>query len=358
MLTFGFPAPKPHEQALRSLVRFFNTQHYGQHAPGLHRRSSSVPTNPNEPSPDFTPGPVASVPLPPLSPHGPPPDYPGAIEDVFPPPRAISSIDVDAKVPLKMAYGAVDLSEDLEGYEVDDLLAASGQSSSHATAPTTESAGGSGTATPEGPATTTAQHGQSEIPQVNVVDHDDLLDFLNDPLGSFSDAAWERLGLEGYEGEWDDVSDSESVGGWGFMRFGVDERSSGLTGTVADDGEEVLDEQSGRIEWEHIRSVLCGMLILRAADISDAKCWPLSLFSLAQSGNDQCARRGTRRFGGCRFPDGAQLSSPDAEPAPLVDRTRLACVAARPDRPRRRRRDSRRCRRWTGGGRPGADFAA
>lgn len=252
------PASKPHEQALRSLVRFFNTQHYGQHAPGLHRRSSSVPTNPNEPSPDFNPGPVASVPLPPLSPHGPPPDYPGAIEDVFPPPRAISSIDVDAKVPLKMAYGAVDLSEDLEGYEVDDLLAASGQSSassSHATAPT-DTTGGSGTATPEGPAAPTAPHGQSEIPQVSVVDHDDLLDFLNDPLGSSSDAAWERLGLEGYEGEWDDVSDSESVGGWGFMRFGVDERSSsGLTGTVADDGEEVLDERSGRIEWEHIRSV-------------------------------------------------------------------------------------------------------
>ncbi|GAA5980477.1 hypothetical protein JCM10908_001665 [Rhodotorula pacifica] len=235
----------PHEQALRSLVRFFNTQHYGQHAPGLHRRSSSVPTNPNDPSPDFNPGPVASVPLPPLSPHGPPPDYHGSIEDVFPPPRAISSIDVDAKIPLKLAYGSVELAEDLEGYEVDDLLAASGRSS-HSTA--ADNAGGSGTSTPEDPAA--LSDGQSTVPQVSVVDHDDLLDFLNDPLGS-SDAAWERLGLEGYEGEWDDVSDSESVGGWGFMRFGVDDKS-GLTGTVADDGEEVLDERSGRIEWEHI----------------------------------------------------------------------------------------------------------
>lgn len=214
-----------------------------------------MPTNPNEPSPDFNPGPVASVPLPPLSPHGPPPDYPGAIEDVFPPPRAISSIDVDAKVPLKMAYGAVDLAEDLEGYAVDDLLAASGRSASSTSTSSlagagSEAMGGSGTATPEGPTSAAAQaHGG--IPEVSVVDHDDLLDFLNDPLGS-SDAAWERLGLEGYEGEWDDVSDSESVGGWGFMRFGVE---SGSTGTVADDGDEVLDERSGRIEWEHIRYV-------------------------------------------------------------------------------------------------------
>ncbi|KAK4332505.1 Factor arrest protein 11 [Rhodotorula toruloides] len=242
----------PHEQALRSLVRFFNTKHYSKHAPGLHRRSSSIPENANDPSPDFNPGPVASVPLPPLSPHGPPPD-PSALDDVFPPPRALSSIDVDATVPLQLAYGAIDPNDDLSGYEVDDLLAA-GADPSHGSR-ATDDASGSSAYTPSGsvglPRTSTpiAPNSQPNSGQAIQVDHDDLLDWLNDPLGA-SDAAWERLGLEGYDGEWDDVSDSESVGGWGFMRFGLDE--PGATGTLADDGGEVLNEQAMRHEWEHI----------------------------------------------------------------------------------------------------------
>ncbi|GAA6005583.1 hypothetical protein JCM10207_005258 [Rhodosporidiobolus poonsookiae] len=208
----------PHEQALRSLVRFFNTKHYSKHAPGLHRRSSSVGRDGTH-SPDFNPGPVASVPLPPLSPHASGPLGDGtSLDDVFPPPRAVSAIDCDSTIPMQLAYGALDPSDDLGAYAVDDLLAGSGGALDDPSA----AAGG------------------------GVVDHDELLDWLNDPLGA-SDAAWERLGLEGYEGEWDDVSDSESVGGWGFMRFGDDSGSA-----IGDDADEGMDERRSRNEWEHI----------------------------------------------------------------------------------------------------------
>lgn len=343
---------QPHEQALRSLVRFFNTQHYGQHAPGLHRRSSSVPTNPNDPSPDFNPGPVASVPLPPLSPHGPPPDHHGGIDDVFPPPRAISSIDVDAKVPLKLAYGSLESAEDLEGYEVDDLLAASaGGREAQARRSGFDSAEGSGTATPEGPVPVGSE---GAIPQVSVVDHDDLLDFLNDPLGS-SDAAWERLGLEGYEGEWDDVSDSESVGAWGFMRFGVEDKP-GLMGAVADEGEEGLDERSGRLEWDHIRYV-------NLSRLTDTERDPL-ISKRAQSRHDHGSRRRTGRSGSSRrrqlvrVARDAALSAPDARPAALVDGSGLAGAAAGVDRPGRGRRRDGRFDGGGGRGGPGAGGAA
>ncbi|GAA5831511.1 hypothetical protein JCM11251_004048 [Rhodosporidiobolus azoricus] len=209
----------PHEQALRSLVRYFNTKHYSNFAPGLHRRSSSLTGGNGTHSPDFNPGPVASVPLPPLSPHAAGPMSDGtSLDDVFPPARAVSSIDCDSALPLRLAYGAIDPTDDLASYAVDDLLAAgSGGALDDAV-----SANGTG----------------------GVVDHDDLLDFLNDPLGA-SEEAWERLGLEGYEGEWDDVSDSESVGGWGFMRFGEDE--GGRNGE-----EPEIDERTSRNEWEHI----------------------------------------------------------------------------------------------------------
>ncbi|GAA5892539.1 hypothetical protein JCM6882_005642 [Rhodosporidiobolus microsporus] len=209
----------PHEQALRSLVRYFNTKHYTTFAPGLHRRSSSAAGN-GAHSPDFNPGPVASVPLPPLSPHAAGPMGDGtSLDDVFPPARAVSSIDLDSSLPLRLAYGSLDPNDDLASYAVDDLLAAgAGGALDDAVA-----AGGAG----------------------GVVDHDELLDFLNDPLGA-SEEAWERLGLEGYEGEWDDVSDSESVGGWGFMRFGEE----GMEGRAGE--EEVIDERTSRNEWEHI----------------------------------------------------------------------------------------------------------
>ncbi|GAA5863667.1 hypothetical protein JCM1840_000097 [Sporobolomyces johnsonii] len=203
----------PHEQALRALVRFFNTKHYGRYAPLLHRRSSSAA---HAHSPELHSAPAGSAPL---SPAGPPPDG-SAMDDVFPPPRAVSSIDLDASVPLRLAYGALDPSDDLASYEVDDLLAA-----------------GSGGALDESLASVGADG--------------ELLDWLNDPLGA-SDAAWERLGLEGYEGEWDDISDSESVGSWGFMRFGAeDEERRARREGETDDGDEI-DERRSRHEWEHI----------------------------------------------------------------------------------------------------------
>lgn len=268
-------APQPHEQALRSLVRFFNTKHYSKHAPGLHRRSSSIPENANDPSPDFNPGPVASVPLPPLSPHGPPPD-PSALDDVFPPPRALSSIDVGATVPLQLAYGAIDPNDDLSGYEVDDLLAAGGDPS-HGSRSVEDASTGTayapsgGVVSSLGTSTPIAPSSQPSAGPAIQVDHDDLLDWLNDPLGA-SDAAWERLGLEGYEGEWDDVSDSESVGGWGFMRFGLDE--PGATGTLADDGSEVLNQQAMRHEWEHISSVCVplSVVLVPIVQLTSASC--------------------------------------------------------------------------------------
>ncbi|GAA5862850.1 hypothetical protein JCM8547_006570 [Rhodosporidiobolus lusitaniae] len=230
----------PHEQALRSLVRFFNTKHYSTFAPSLHRRSSDAPHGPNGSggngahSPDFNPGPVASAPLPPLSPHalGPggaqnPEGGGSSLDDVFPPARAVSAIDCDAAVPLRLAYGSLDPTDDLGAYAVDDLLDGDGAVMSSAAA--AAAAGGAGGG-------------------VGGLDHDDLLDWLNDPLGA-SDAAWDRLGLEGYEGEWDNISDTESVGQWGFMRFG-DDGEGGEGGPGEDQG--VLDEKRSRNEWEHI----------------------------------------------------------------------------------------------------------
>ena len=127
---------------------------------------------------------------------------------------------------MRLAYGGLEgLSDsDLIGFEVDDLLSASEDP--------TSSQNGAGASGADG----------------------DMLDWLNDPLGA-SDAAWEKLGLEGYEGEWDDISDSESTGSWGFMRFGV-ESSNGL-GAAGDGGpiggEEA--EEKRRNQWEHIRFV-------------------------------------------------------------------------------------------------------
>lgn len=122
---------------------------------------------------------------------------------------------------MRLAYGGLEgLSDsDLVGFEVEDLLSASND-------PHSSSNGGPGTTGADG----------------------DMLDWLNDPLGA-SDAAWEKLELEGYEGQWDDISDSESTGSWGFMRFGVDG-----VGSVGDDSQVGGDEgeEKRRNQWEHI----------------------------------------------------------------------------------------------------------
>lgn len=128
---------------------------------------------------------------------------------------------------MRLAYGGLENLSDSEfiGFEVDDLLSASDDPNS--------SQNGAGTAGADG----------------------DMLDWLNDPLGA-SDAAWEKLGLEGYEGEWDDISDSESTGSWGFMRFGLDgQNGAGVAGEPNHLGGEEAEEKR-RNQWEHIRCVL------------------------------------------------------------------------------------------------------
>ncbi|GAA5942331.1 uncharacterized protein JCM15063_002973 [Sporobolomyces koalae] len=216
----------PHEQALRALVRFFNTKHYGKFAPHLHRRSSS-----SEDSPELNSHPAGSAPLSPAplasnNHDGFPSLSPLHDPDVFPPSRSVSSIDVDASGSMRLAYGGLEgLSEsELSGFEVDDLLSVSDD--------------------PNG--------GPNTVGGTNSADGGDVLDWLNDPLGA-SDAAWEKLGLDGYEGQWDDISDSESTGSWGFMRFGLD-GGSGTEGVAADGvartGEEGDDKR--RNQWEHI----------------------------------------------------------------------------------------------------------
>lgn len=189
LLVRQLTAPRqPHEQALRALVRFFNTKHYGAYAPHLHRRSSSA----NHPPPDFGQAP-------PPSPGG---THHYADNDVFPPRRSMSSFDVDSS--FRAAYGH-DTSEDLGEYDADELLFGQGD--------------------PDG-----------EM----------------DPTSSR--AAWDRLGdlLGHYD---DDISDSESVGSYGFLGFGDGEDSSEGSVSDFDMDEEVCDEQKNRDEWEHIRFV-------------------------------------------------------------------------------------------------------
>ncbi|GAA5896651.1 Far11p [Sporobolomyces salmoneus] len=215
----------PHEQALRALVKFFNTKHYGKYAPHLHRRSSAGQDSPELHSQPAGSAPLSPAPLPAshANANGFPSLSPQYDPDVFPPSRSISSIDVEASDSMRLAYGGLENLSDSEfiGFEVDDLLSASDDPNS--------SQNGAGTAGADG----------------------DMLDWLNDPLGA-SDAAWEKLGLEGYEGEWDDISDSESTGSWGFMRFGLDgQNGAGVAGEPNHLGGEEAEEKR-RNQWEHI----------------------------------------------------------------------------------------------------------
>lgn len=240
---------QPHEQALRALVRFFNTKHYGGYAPHLHRRSSSA----NHPPPDFGQAP-------PPSPGG---TRHTADNDVFPPRRSMSSFDPDSS--FRAAYGH-DTSEDLGEYDADELLFGQGE-------------------------------GDGEM----------------DPTASR--AAWDRLG--DLLGHYDDISDSESVGSFGFLGFGDGDDSSEGSVSDLDMDEEVVDEQKNRDEWEHIRFVLSFSLSL-----------PLPLLTTPrQSRNDHRARRRTQ----CGLATLSSSSRPKIEHG-----SGLPCPSTSPHRPRRR----------------------
>ncbi|KAL8286192.1 hypothetical protein RQP46_004680 [Phenoliferia psychrophenolica] len=181
----------PHEQALRGLVRFFNTKHYGAYAPLLHRRSSSA----NHPPPDF------GQQMPPQSPGG----TRLTDNDVFPPTRSVSSFDNDMS--FRAAYGQDPL-DDVGDYEVDDLLS----------------------------------------PRA---DDGDLL--YGDAGGAEFDsvgsrAAWDRLG--DLMGHYDDISDSESVGSLNFLGFRDDDSSDGSVSDL--DMDEAVSKDQIRQEWEAI----------------------------------------------------------------------------------------------------------
>ncbi|KAK4703245.1 hypothetical protein P7C70_g2979, partial [Phenoliferia sp. Uapishka_3] len=175
----------PHEQALRALVRFFNTKHYGAYAPLLHRRSSSA----NHPPPEFGQ-------IPPSSPGG----RPSSENDTFPPMRSVSSYDSDLS--FRAAFGQEAL-DDVGDYEVDDLLSPG---------------------------------------------RDDDLFGDGDLESTTSRAAWDRLG--DLMGNYDDISDSESVGSFNFLGFRDDESSDGSVSDL-DIDEEVSKDQI-RQEWEAI----------------------------------------------------------------------------------------------------------
>ncbi|KDE05127.1 hypothetical protein MVLG_04469 [Microbotryum lychnidis-dioicae p1A1 Lamole] len=254
----------PHEQALRALVRFFNTKHYGSYAPQLHRRSSAT-----SPSNDFAAsrgaveggnnlggyGPGTSgggLPSPSIGGIGMNHDLNRPLlssssnDDVFPPSRPITSFGFDHPDELSnpthngqtllsptsptLSRYPTDYPSNLDeyaDYEVDDLLLY-------------------------------PRH----------IDEDGYLSTSEggvlDPLEA-SRADWERLGQ--LLGQYDeDISDSESVGSLrGLLRF---ERGEGREGEGEegsdDDGvsefeleEERMDERQRkaiavRNEWEHI----------------------------------------------------------------------------------------------------------
>ncbi|ORY85409.1 hypothetical protein BCR35DRAFT_302898 [Leucosporidium creatinivorum] len=198
----------PHEQALRTLVRFFNTKHYGSYAPHLHRRSSSAA---GHPPPDF-----GGAGMPPPSPGR--PNSASGGDDAFPPTRSVTSYDSDggsSPTSFYRAGGGHEMDDFGEGeYEVDDLLLY----------PRAEGEGG---------------------------------DWAGLGLGGddweSSREDWERLGE--MVGDYSDISDSESVG----SLSGLLGRYSayGLGGEASSDGsvsefdiEE--DEERRRNEWEHI----------------------------------------------------------------------------------------------------------
>ena len=121
--------------------------------------------------------------------------------DPFPPHRTVGSFDYD----YSPSYSQDSTEDNTEEYEIDDLLS-----------PSTE--------------------GDNELE--------------TGPLASR--AAWDRLG--DLLGHFDEISDSESVGSFGFLDFGRDNESDGSVSDL-DMEEELVDERQNRNEWEQIRLV-------------------------------------------------------------------------------------------------------
>ncbi|SCV68896.1 BQ2448_1017 [Microbotryum intermedium] len=251
----------PHEQALRALVRFFNTKHYGSYAPQLHRRSSVT-----SPGNDFAasrsgveggnvggygPGAGAGgLPSPGIGGSEMNNDLSRPLmgsstnDDVFPPSRPITSFDFDTSDPSNpntsghpllpptsptLSRYPSDYPSNLDeyaDYEVDDLLL-----------------------------------------YPRPIDEDGYLSTSEggvlDPLEA-SRADWERLGQ--LVGQYDeDISDSESVGSLRGL-LGYDRAQEDEDGAGSDEGSEVskfeleedtMDERqraamAARNEWEHI----------------------------------------------------------------------------------------------------------
>lgn len=262
----------PHEQALRQLVRFFNTKHYGAFAPQLHRRSSSANHAPPEfgSMADHSPGGGGGGEGPgPYGEHGRPLSRSSSSssssgEDVFPPTRSVSSFDIDAafrttysSAAAAVAAGEVDDFGD--DYEVDDLLL--------------YPRGGTGGGADGGVAGVGAGLG---------------LGGGSAAMGGDGDGdSWDRVGLDWFDhahedwarlgeivGEYDDISDSESVGSLsgllarargdgaygGAGASGAGAGAGGGPGSTMSDGsvsefdiDEAVEQERSRHEWEHIR---------------------------------------------------------------------------------------------------------
>lgn len=150
--------------------------------------------------------------MPPPSPGG---GRPNLENDVFPPTRSLSSFDSDAS--FRAAYGQEPL-DDFGDYEIDDLLS------------------------PREGGEIDGMYGEF------------------DPTSSR--AAWDRLG--DLMGNYDDISDSESVGSLNFLGFrDTDTDSYSSDGSVSDlDIEDDLSKEQIRQDWAAIRCVSVVLLSL------------------------------------------------------------------------------------------------
>lgn len=182
------PRSQPQEQALRSLVSFYNTKHYSAFAPHLHRRPSTFGAMADGPAaPSGGPGAWSSD-RPSSGSHPPPSD------DVFPPLRSHDDRDRN--------YLDATMESMLDDSELESLF----------------------------------------YPQYSV-NPDGGLE-RNDTATS----AWHRLGE--ILGEWDDISDSESVASIGYLGGAGSDAGSDTSDVSSLD--EFQDPEQQRADWEHI----------------------------------------------------------------------------------------------------------